>query len=483
MNQEGQTVMRKYKTDAVLVFALLAFTYAYFYQDPGWNGNSRLGLAFALVQEGRFAIDSFHEVNGLATGDKSFFNGHYYSDKAIGSSVVAAIVYFPIYHAARWLNAALDLWLVKYSLTVSVIALPAAVAGSLMYRVCRLISGNRLQAGAVTASVAVGTMYFPYSVIFFGHVLAAALLFCAFFLIFRLRVKPNPLEKRSAFLVGLLLGLAVITEYTTAVIVASLILYYLYTLRRELTSQRITAIVISGLGGLIPAIIVMTYNTACFGAPFSVGYEHLANEWSGAMSQGLMGIGRPNLQVLYYLTFHPARGLFWQSPVLLMAWVGGYFMFRAKAYRPEALVATTAFVSYLLINSGYFLWWGGDAFGPRHLIPMLPFLCLPLIFVPRRLIAVVVVLGIVSMAQMFIAAASNVNAPQEMVPGVSPPSSSPYSTIYNYCLKQLVNGKFALNLGRKVFGLRRWPSLFPLLIVNLGLIGIMVAVKPARAGA
>ena len=50
-----------------IVFFLLAFMYAYFYHEPGYNGNSRLSLTAAIAEEGRLAIDSFHEVSGYAT--------------------------------------------------------------------------------------------------------------------------------------------------------------------------------------------------------------------------------------------------------------------------------------------------------------------------------------------------------------------------------------------------------------------------------
>ncbi|HSR19808.1 MAG TPA: hypothetical protein VLL49_02740, partial [Anaerolineales bacterium] len=60
----------------------------YFYQDPEWNGNSRLGLIRAVVERGTLQIDAFHDAPGWTTGDKAFFNGHYYSDKAIGASLL-----------------------------------------------------------------------------------------------------------------------------------------------------------------------------------------------------------------------------------------------------------------------------------------------------------------------------------------------------------------------------------------------------------
>ena len=64
------------KREALFIFLLLAFLYAYFYQDGAWNGNSRLGLTFAIVEEGRLTIDSFHDQDVTFTEDKAIFNGH-----------------------------------------------------------------------------------------------------------------------------------------------------------------------------------------------------------------------------------------------------------------------------------------------------------------------------------------------------------------------------------------------------------------------
>jgi hypothetical protein len=88
-------------------------------------------------------------------------------------------------------------------------------------------------------------------------------------------------------------------------------------------------------------------------------------------------------------------------------------MFRDRSYRAEAFLVAAAFLSYLLINSGYFLWWG-LVLRAAPLIPALPFLALPLIFVPRRLFPLVALLGLVSAAQMFIAAASQVLVPDDI---------------------------------------------------------------------
>jgi hypothetical protein len=318
-------------------------------------------------------------------------------------------------------------------------------------------------------AIMLGTMCLPFSSVFFGHQLAAAFLFSSFFLIFQLRIMPELFNKPFyLFLIGLLLGFAFLTEYTTLVVILPMMVYYVFLCWEKrppfLNFKRLAVTV---LGGIIPLIILLIYNQQSFGSPLTIGYEHLGNQFQAEMSQGLMGIHWPQLEVLFYLTFHPAQGLFWQSPVLMMSFVGIYYMLIDQRYRVEGIMIVVSTVFYLLLNSGYFMWWGGASFGPRHLIPMLPFLGIPLVFIPRRLFPLVIILGIISIAQMFIPLAGFIEVPDDRFENISGMGYFAYSTIYSYCLQQLIKGYFAYNLGEKLLGLKGWMILIPNLLAIL----------------
>jgi hypothetical protein len=476
-------VRLSFKNDAALVFLLLALIFAYFYHDSESNGNSRFGLIFAVVDQGRLRIDSYHNRPETYTDDKAYYQGHYYSDKDIGTSLVGSIFYGSFAILEWLLHFSLSVERVKYLLTFLTIGLPSALAGSLMYLLCRYISGSRLRAFVVTLAIILGTMALPFSVVFFGHQLAAALLFCAFFLIFQLRVRPDLKRPGYLFLIGLVLGLALITEYTTVLIVAPLGLYYFYAAWERQPVRPVQAVSLPALGGLIPVSILLVYNTICFDHPFSIGYQHLSNSvFEAGMSKGILGVGLPQLKVLYYLTLHPAIGLFWQSPVLLMSLVGFASMLRDRRFRPEAAVIAVSFTAFLLLNSGYYMWWGGYSAGPRHLIPALPFLGIPLLFVPRRLFPVVILLAILSILQMFVIAASDVIVPDEFMKRIGELSYFQYSAIYSHCLPMLLHGEFTWNLGQQVLGLRGWMSLAPVLLCILGAVAFFILMdRPASS--
>jgi len=70
------------------IFCIVLLTAAYpVHRDFGWNENSRLALSAALAESGSFVIDQWH----TATGDKAFRAGHYYTDKAIGLSLLGIV--------------------------------------------------------------------------------------------------------------------------------------------------------------------------------------------------------------------------------------------------------------------------------------------------------------------------------------------------------------------------------------------------------
>src|SRR5690242_4668906 len=72
---------------ATLFLTLLA-CYGYFLPKSGrsdWAASARADLVFAVVDQGVLTIDAYHEN----TGDKAFYQGHYYAVGSIGPSLMA----------------------------------------------------------------------------------------------------------------------------------------------------------------------------------------------------------------------------------------------------------------------------------------------------------------------------------------------------------------------------------------------------------
>jgi hypothetical protein len=55
-----------------------------------------------------------------------------------------------------------------------------------------------------------------------------------------------------------------------------------------------------------------------------------------------------------------------------------------KEFKKETLLIIFIFISFLILNSSWWAWWGGACFGPRHLTPTIPFLILPLSYIINK---------------------------------------------------------------------------------------------------
>jgi hypothetical protein len=134
-----------------------------------------------------------------------------------------------------------------------------------------------------------------------------------------------------------------------------------------------------------------------FGAPIVVGVlAHASAQWlkfgSIAGRYNNEGFHTPIVTGLFGYLFSPGLGIFWYSPLLLLApWLGARLWRRR---RNLALVVAAISIAYLGCFSTYTAWHGlWSAFGPRYLTALVPLLLLPLPWLldeeRRALIAVV----------------------------------------------------------------------------------------------
>jgi hypothetical protein len=107
-----------------------------------------------------------------------------------------------------------------------------------------------------------------------------------------------------------------------------------------------------------------------------VGYA--SEEGFEELRVGLFGITYPQLWRLREILVGSYRGLLPISPLTAVAPIGLGLLIRHRLTRLPGIVAATIALFYLLLNASYYYWEGGWAFGPRHVVPALPFLALGL---------------------------------------------------------------------------------------------------------
>lgn len=355
------------------------------YQNP--NVFTRMALTLAIIEDGTLRIDRA----AAYTTDKAAYGGHFYSDKAPGSSLLAvplvaalrlasqalgrstatAVFYTP---ATRWVfppflrNA---IWLASIGLSATAAGLAAMALARLAIR----LGCSPRAAGTAAIGFGLGTPIAFWGTTFFGHALAAGLLFVGFERAFAATDTPPDRPAARGFLAGFLLGLGLLVEFTNGpatLLVAAFGLNRARTLPADTRNRLILGALAGGLLALLPLPI---YNTLAFDAPFRLGYGEVVG--FDAMHTGFYGINLPHLGVIYELLFGAARGLVWVSPLILL---GPLAFWTAWRHWPRDLVALLFAVPlcFLLINAGYAYWNGGASAGPRHLTAGLAFACLPL---------------------------------------------------------------------------------------------------------
>ena len=179
------------------------------------------------------------------------------------------------------------------------------------------------------------------------------------------RGRPRPALLVAA---GVLAGLAITTEYPTALVGFVL---GVYALARSRPLLRGVAFGGGVLAGVVPLAL---YNWWAFGSPTHLSYQGTG----GGGGQGLEHIPAPGFRPAVLLeTLFGGSGLLALSPVLVCGAVGTALLYR-RGFRAETLVIVAAAALYLLYNSGYGTNFGGFSPGQRYLIPLVPLLAFPL---------------------------------------------------------------------------------------------------------
>lgn len=448
-----------------LVFALTLLGVGYFHQGGGWNQNARFALVRSIVEEGSFFIDDFlvytrpkgtsasdplvrlpvrcgnfdrdgtayamawdahtHELLPVdpatagtrrlaaveffgATGDVSYFGGHFHPNKAPGTSWLAVPGYALVRGAEKMLGISPDGWA---ALTVGAwltsllsVGLATALAAVLVLRLARRF-GSEAGARFAAVSFAFATMAWPYGTFLFEHNIIAACLVGAFYLL-ETAVDEATGKRPAARLhaAGLVAGYAAITNYTMAVLVAA---FAFYLLARSRSAR---ALACYGAGVLWPLAAILAYNQVCFGTPFTTNYAFESPLFrSGHHVLGVFAL--PSADVAGALLFSPYRGLFYTSPLLMAAVVAAGALLREGRRRAEIALVFVVFAFLLFVNASFNGWDGGWTAVPRYLGPAMALLAIPLAFAFDRWRSITIGLAAVSFVIQFLLTAVDPQVP------------------------------------------------------------------------
>lgn len=419
----------------VAAIVALGVAWALLMHSMGWAQSANYAQVRALAA-GTTEIDRWH----WETQDKAWIDGHFYSVKAPGLAAMTLPAYLgldavgaqglarnaaenartaeyprwtfeagarpPFEQFGRSEARAHRVWdrveagaPMIWALTLVGAVIPAVLLLLLVRWVADRIEPGYGTAAAITLGL--GTIVMTFASEYMSHVVAAALGFGAFAILFREREGPARLGVVGA--AGLLAGLAVSFEYPLGLVAAVL---FAYALARPDRLRRGAAYAGAAVAGAAPALL---YNLWSLDSPLRFAYgDAIARSGTtghaevGLNDDGVFGITAPRLESAFDLLV-AGRGIVTLTPVLVMAVVGVVLMHR-RGRVAEARVIGAIALAYFVYNAGYWLPFGGGTPGPRFMTPTLPFLAVGLAVAYRRATALTLALAIPSAAFMVVAA-------------------------------------------------------------------------------
>lgn len=355
----------------IAIVFLIAFAALTKTKPESWNDIARSASIESLVERGTWAIDDSLWID--ETQDKVLLNGQFYSDKMPLFSLMGAGV-FAILHNGLGASLAPDCAQVArfcaYAwLTLILVGIPAALMLWLFLDYAWRQNVPSWIALVGTVALGVGTMIFPYALVFNHHVPAAASLFAGFYLLDRAGAKDAQTNEhwRLAF-AGLFATLAISFDVLSGIIAAGVFGIALARIRSRFVYFALGAAIPIALTALLDYQIAQTIIP-----PYMLtnGYNYPGSAFPATFA----GNGTPDDYAAYaFRMFLGGKGLFAYNPLLLFALVGalGVALNRKHPLWIEGLVTVLGFVAlsfYLATNTGNY---GGTGYGERWFIVAIP---------------------------------------------------------------------------------------------------------------
>ncbi len=329
---------------ALLLLSIYLLTFGgSIYSSDGW---SMFAVTESFVKRGELGADQMWTLFRVKAEPGR--DGEAYAKYGYGTSLFAA----PFYTLALLLP---NVGLIPVTLFSSAFAV--AVGGAWLYLTARRLNYSRAVSATLTLMLGLATPAWVYAKEFWSEPFALLTLVGAFYFVLRFR---SEFRLHDALFGALALALAIAVRTANAALFP---FFALYAFDRVLTESRtrrafILFAFIVGLG----VLSVGAYNVVRYADPLMSGYR--ADE----TFSNPIGLG------LYGLLFSPGKGLFLYAP-FLSALPATMLVFYRRARREFWLMLACIGASLITFATWYY-WWGGTNWGPRFLVPLLPFFVL-----------------------------------------------------------------------------------------------------------
>lgn len=363
-----------------LVLWLSLFVFLLYLLSAGSNfasgdSLSELRVSQSLVNHGGFDVPIVAPHTTCAGWGCRGLNGRYFASHGIGFSLFllpfyglarAVMALVPSPRCATW-DSCLPIHLISWSN-----CLLAALTVTLLCSLCLDLGYRRRRAVFVALLYGFGTLAWPYARFAFD-VTPTALLLLACFRQALLGAETLSGTRRWWY-AGILAALAVLVRLPTILALVPVAVWAVLALSDRPATRRRRLVAFS-LPVAASLAFSAWYNLVRFGDILNDG--HAANAADHLLLHPWVGV--------FGMTLSPGKGLLWYSPTLLFALVA-LPRFHARHREPARVALAMALLSlvpYLFVPD----WYGGDAWGPRFVLPVLPLLMLPAVECPPILLA------------------------------------------------------------------------------------------------
>ncbi|MFN8464648.1 MAG: hypothetical protein U0X20_03820 [Caldilineaceae bacterium] len=325
------------------------------------------GLSMFATTESFVRTGSFDSNQLLWMGNQQGnigVGGDLYSRKGYGMVLLA----MPLVWLAKQWGA---VGLVHAALLLN--PLVTAWTGALLFRAGRRLGWSRPTSIATALLFGLATMAWPYTQGYFSDPICGWGLLAA---AYALLAYAQSGRKLYLFGAGVAWGVAFLTRSINLITLPIYLLALFWvldavtgsagmTLRERLRAAfwRNWRPVVSFFIPVVAAgLIALWWNWARYGSIFDTGYVS-TESFTGDLLVGLYG-----------LTIGPARGFIWYNPVLLLAIPGAIVFWRS--HRRIFIFSVLLTALYVVVYAKWYMWHGGYSWGPRFLVPIVPFVSL-----------------------------------------------------------------------------------------------------------
>lgn len=246
------------------VFFCFFLIYTLFANFVGWNEESRIFTTVSIVDNLSFKINELKDF----TGDRSFFEGNYYSDKP----PLSAILGIPVYLVYKLFFGPLTPDVINYApanyfLLIFLFDILSSFFGAasvvVLKKILERFFKDKQTIIVLLITYGFGTLVFSQSTVYNGHSISLFFSVLSFYFIIKNK------NKLQYFLSGLFMGLAVMTDFLSVFMILPFIIFLLLS-KKYVFRKTIFFL----LGGLVILFFFLLFNLLIFHNLFDISYNH-----------------------------------------------------------------------------------------------------------------------------------------------------------------------------------------------------------------